>query len=539
MSDIEAVSSEESQLSKNKRNPSPLERLADCTADALGVETCVINYTTASGRLFRCRSENATEIEEILKIISFQEDVEHGALLIEDVEQDQQVPDVSTDLVDCGVRFLANYPLRLQSGTLIGRIWLADPSPRRLPADAREKLASFARIASEMIYQAGRTARLFDAQEMASVGTWDWRSGTGLVFASSPFCAMFGVDRSRGGLPPSTLLRQIHKDDRRQFLHSLKEAFDKRRTSSFEFRIADRQDSPIHCIGTLRLDIDHLGKVAGAFGTCQDVTDRKRVDELSTRNQSLEDALQLANKLAEEQRNFVRIVSHEFRTPLAIIDGNANRIMRLMGKDGGAEQLGALVGRMRASVGRLIGVIESMLCISRIEAGRIVLTPAPVDMRSLLSEVCTKQQDITPDRQIDLEIDGITADIVGDGKLLRHVFTNLIANAVKYSPDGGLVSVRGWAEDAGIVIAVADTGIGVPADELPRLFERFFRASTATGIIGTGYGLNIVKQFVDLHGGMIEVTSVEGEGSTFTVTLPATAAMAAGAETQERTRLSA
>ena len=479
MPDIEAPCAKP-RFNDDKRSPSPLERLADCTADALGVETCVIKYMTASGRLFWYRSKNAAEIEQILMAISFQDDVEHGALLIEDVQQDQQVPDISADLMSCGIRFLANYPLHLQSGTLIGRIWLADPSPRRLDTDAKERLANFAQIASELIYQTGRTARLLDAQEMASIGSWDWRLGTGLVFASSSFCAMFGIDHCRGGLRPSILLRQIHKDDRGRVLNSLREVLDKR-PSSLEFRVIGSDGEATPCIGTLGIDVNLVGKVVGAYGTCQDVTDRKRVVELSTRNQSLEKALQLANNLAEEQRNFVRIVSHEFRTPLAIIDGNANRIMRLMGKDGGAEQLGALVGRMRASVGRLIGVIESMLCISRIEAGRVVPTPAPVDMRSLLSEICTKQQDITPDRQIDLEIDGMTADIVGDGKLLRHVFTNLIANAVKYSPDGGLVSVKGWAEDAGVVIAVADTGIGVPADELPRLFERFFRASTATG----------------------------------------------------------
>jgi len=524
---------------KHQQCPTPLESLADSMADALGVEACVINYANASGSRFWCGSKGSAPVMQIFETATHLEDIARQTLLGEEGGQDQRLTEIPSAMTSLGVEFLANCPLRLQSGTLIGRIWLTDSQPRLIDRKNTKQLYSFAKVASEMIYLTGRTARLLDAQETASIGTWDWRLSTGLVFASPPFCAMFGLDPDRGGIQPSTLLRQIQKCDRRRVLHSLRKAVEQRCPSSFEFSVMGTKCSATHCIGTLRLDVDLDGEIVGAFGTCQDVTDRKLVDELSTRNQGLECALDMANKLAEEQRNFVSIVSHEFRTPLAIIDGNANRILRVMQKNDGPERLGAMVGRMRASVVRLIGVIESMLLMTKIESGEVELIPEPLDISAMLREVCSVQRKLTPDRQIELDIDDVTENIVGDRKKLHHVFSNLISNAIKYSPEGQFVRVIGRSEEAGIVIAVQDQGIGVPAEEVPKLFERFFRASTAAGIIGTGYGLSIVKQFVTMHGGAIDVTSIENEGSTFTVRLPIAPSLPGEAEIHEATRRSA
>jgi signal transduction histidine kinase len=110
--------------------------------------------------------------------------------------------------------------------------------------------------------------------------------------------------------------------------------------------------------------------------------------------------------------------------------------------------------------------------------------------------------------------------IFGDRKLLDHVFTNLISNALKYSPESEQIWVSARQDDDGVEISVRDQGVGIPEDELASIYERFFRARTSTGIVGTGYGLHIVKQFIELHHGRIDLTSREGEGSTFSVRLP-------------------
>jgi signal transduction histidine kinase len=110
--------------------------------------------------------------------------------------------------------------------------------------------------------------------------------------------------------------------------------------------------------------------------------------------------------------------------------------------------------------------------------------------------------------------------MVGDSKLLSQVFDNLLSNAIKYSPGGGGVRIASWAEVGGLVVAVEDKGIGIPAADVDRLFERYFRGSNVSGIVGTGVGLDLVKMVVDLHGGSVTVDSEEGKGSRFTVRLP-------------------
>ena len=111
-------------------------------------------------------------------------------------------------------------------------------------------------------------------------------------------------------------------------------------------------------------------------------------------------------------------------------------------------------------------------------------------------------------------------EIAADAKKLEQIFTNLLSNAVKYAPDNPRIEVRLAKLDGQAVVSVCDRGLGIPVDDIPRLFQRYFRARTATGIAGTGIGLNLAKRFVELHGGTIEVESVEGEGTTFTVRLP-------------------
>ena len=130
------------------------------------------------------------------------------------------------------------------------------------------------------------------------------------------------------------------------------------------------------------------------------------------------------------------------------------------------------------------------------------------------------KEEISASHEFSVNIGAISGPIFCDPYLLDHIFTNLLSNAVKYSPDGCKIEVKGWMEDEQFLVSIRDHGIGISDNDVPRIFERFFRTSTLTGIAGTGIGLYLVKQLVELHGGSIEVESVEGEGSTFTVRLP-------------------
>jgi signal transduction histidine kinase len=119
-----------------------------------------------------------------------------------------------------------------------------------------------------------------------------------------------------------------------------------------------------------------------------------------------------------------------------------------------------------------------------------------------------------------LDIDGLPEFIDADPRTLTQVFTNLLSNAVKYAPGTSEIRVTAWVETGNVKVSISDDGVGIDAEDVPRLFQRYFRARTSTGIAGTGIGLNLVKQIVELHQGSIEVRSARGCGSTFIVTLP-------------------
>jgi signal transduction histidine kinase len=251
-------------------------------------------------------------------------------------------------------------------------------------------------------------------------------------------------------------------------------------------------------------------------------------------------AAMLAEQLAQEQRlallqrNFVSMASHEFRTPMTIIDGHARRLIKLKDSIGPAE-IGERAGKVRSAVLRMTQLIDNLLNSSRLIDGGVggvggsgqYFHPAEMDMAALLQEVCQLHREMVPGAQIAERIAMAPLPLVGDAKLLFQVFSNLLSNAIKYSPDGGVIAVDAAMVGDEVVVAVADRGIGIPESDLDRLFERYHRGSNVSGIVGTGVGLYLVKMVVDMHGGAVTVESREGDGARFTIRLPQRPAVAA------------
>jgi len=235
----------------------------------------------------------------------------------------------------------------------------------------------------------------------------------------------------------------------------------------------------------------------------------------------LEEQLAQEQRLALAQRNFVSMASHEFRTPMTIIDGHARRLMKMKESIMPAE-IDERAGKIRAAVLRLTHLIDNLLNSARLIDGgtELYFHPAEMDVTALLREVCQLHREMVPGVQLAERFAGTPMPMVGDAKLLFQVFSNLLSNAVKYSPGGGTIDVEAEIVADDVVVTIADRGLGIPAGDLDRLFERYHRGSNVSGIVGTGVGLYLVKMAVDLHGGGIEVMSREGEGSRFTVRLP-------------------
>jgi signal transduction histidine kinase len=219
---------------------------------------------------------------------------------------------------------------------------------------------------------------------------------------------------------------------------------------------------------------------------------------------------------------FVSSVSHELRTPLTSMVGYLELLV------GGEDELDEeerahfleIVNRNCLRLNRLV---DDILFVARVDAGRLSLEREGVDFGELAASAVESARAAASGKGIDLQLsveDGLP-QLAADSLRLTQMLDNLISNAVKFTPAGGTVTVSVSSNGAGIRLGVADTGVGIPADEVDRVFDRFFRASSSSVAQGTGLGLSIVKSIVDVHGGTVSVESTEGVGTTFAVDLPA------------------
>jgi signal transduction histidine kinase len=235
-----------------------------------------------------------------------------------------------------------------------------------------------------------------------------------------------------------------------------------------------------------------------------------------------------ADRRLERLRDaFVAAVSHELRTPLTSISG----FVEMLGDEEG--ELGptarTYLSVIQRGTARLQRIVEDLLLVAQIEADRLDLQPAPVDLAELAAEAVEAAQPSAEEQGIELELD-VEGPLLldADAGRLRQVLDNLVSNALKFTPSGGTVLLSAGNGDGRVRVEVTDTGIGIPHDELGQLFSRFYRASTATrrAIPGTGIGLVIARAIVERHGGTISLESNEGEGTRVTANLPARASEA-------------
>jgi two-component system, OmpR family, sensor kinase len=268
---------------------------------------------------------------------------------------------------------------------------------------------------------------------------------------------------------------------------------------------------------------DEIGEMAQATLVFRDnaVALMQSQQMLARQATMLEEQLAHEQRLTLMQRNFVSMASHEFRTPLTNIDGHARRLDKIKDLVQPAE-IGERTGKIRSAVLRMTHLIDNLLNSSRLidGAANLYFHPEAMDLTALLREVCQLHREMAPSLSISERFAAAPVPMIGDAKLLFQVFSNLLANAVKYSPDGGAIDVEAKSTADDVEIVVTDHGIGIPPDDIPRLFERYHRGSNVSGIVGTGVGLYLVKLAVDLHQGRIDVESREGEGSRFTIRLP-------------------
>lgn len=229
----------------------------------------------------------------------------------------------------------------------------------------------------------------------------------------------------------------------------------------------------------------------------QDITEEKRVETI--------------------KKDFVANVSHELRTPLASIKGYSETLL-----DGGMDDKETLREFLRVidrHATRMARLIDDLLILSRLESHQMAIVSAPMDLSELITSSTKGFEKQARDKGISItsEPTDELPKVYGDRDRLEQVMVNLLDNAIKYTPSGGRVLVRALKLDGGVRVDVVDTGIGIPAGDIPRIFERFYRVDKARSreLGGTGLGLAIVKHIIQGHNGRLQVESAPGKGSTF------------------------
>ena len=254
----------------------------------------------------------------------------------------------------------------------------------------------------------------------------------------------------------------------------------------------------------------------------RDITERKQnVERLEQEAEKLRRALEREQELVELRGRFITTVSHEFRTPLAMIMSSSEMLERYADRLSEHRKEECL-NTIRIQAAELASLMSDVLIFNKATTGSIQFKPKRVDIAILLDAIMMDVQPIyNPNvHRIVIENPQPVSSVWADEDLLKRMVINLLDNAIKYSPDGGEVRLTLYQQDSTVCFQIADQGIGIPAEDQPRMFETFHRADNARNIGGTGLGLSIVREFVRIHDGHIHAESVEGSGTTVSFTLP-------------------
>jgi signal transduction histidine kinase len=348
----------------------------------------------------------------------------------------------------------------------------------------------------------------------------------GWVALSDEFTLLLGYDRQS---PPNiSPLELVHPDDQAVAVASLLDACAGRPGDGpFDLRVrtATGQWRTLEVVVRGLLDDPQVGAIAylGVDVTSQRATERVLREELARLRAS---GPTVEPGSAGPEASFVPTVAHELRGPLSAVVAFAH----LLGDPGSGnltEEQRTYLDVIDRNANRLLRLIEELLTLSRLQAGTLPLKVAAVRVPAMLEAVVTERRLAAEAADIELVLDAVDGpELVCDEARVQQVLGNLLANALAFTPSGGQVSVVARPFAAGWQLMVSDTGIGIPEAEQPRLFSPFFRASNVgaaawAGTSGAGLGLVISQAVVELHGGVIDVASTEGVGTTVTVSLPA------------------
>jgi PAS domain S-box-containing protein len=446
---------------------------------------------------------------------------EPDPIVVPDVHLDPALADYRAVFAAEGIAALAFVPLT-SLDRVIGKFMVYYPVPTT-PSDDDVRLAGV--IAAQVAFAIDRTRaetrartsaeRLRFALDAAAMGTWDWDLTTNAVVWSDNLAAIHGLPDGTFDGTFASYEREIHPEDRPRVFASIQRALAEGVPHDVEYRIVAPDGTVRWCEGKGRVELDG-GRPIRMTGVCMMVTRRKEA-ELAR--------LAAAEETSRLKDEFLATLSHELRTPLNAIVGWTQMLQR--GQLGPAD-----VGRAIDVIGRnarlQTRLIDDILDVSRIITGKLEIDAEPVAVAPILDAVVAGIALTAKAKDVRLECDvaGDVPLVRGDHKRLHQVFSNVLENAVKFTPGGGTVTVLAAREPDGVVVTVRDTGVGITPEFLPHVFDRFRQGDSRSNraYAGLGLGLAITHHLVQQHGGRIDAWSEgAGRGTTITVRLPVAA----------------
>ncbi len=379
-------------------------------------------------------------------------------------------------------------------------------------------------------------AQLEDTLNFGRVGSWLWDIERDIVITNHTLANLLGLnaDEAALGVPLHTFTAAMHRDDRVRVLHEINESIKNGAGFEIEFRVV-ATDGKVHWVlARGRLELGKAGRTARVSGVIVDITERHNFeaqiedarlrDELNRRESSL---LQKRNKeletLSRTKDEFVALASHQLRTPATAVKQYLGMVLQGYAGEVAPTQLDML-DRAFQSNERQIQIINQILNAARVDTGRLVMTPAPLDIRAQLSGIVEEMRQSIEQRGHTLvaRISTKPTKVYADTGYLRMAIENIIHNASIYTPSPGRIEVGLKRQGQKVAIYIRDNGVGIRKADIKKLFTKFTRIHNPLSVEagGSGIGLYLTAEIVRLHGGSIAVESKLREGTTFTVTLP-------------------
>lgn len=357
---------------------------------------------------------------------------------------------------------------------------------------------------------------------------WDWHLDNSNVTWNSGLQSLFGYDKRDEQEKVDWWYQNLHPDDLDRVTRELDTTFSEKRanwSSNYRFRCADGSYKYVYDRGYAIYEKDLPVRMIGAMQDIHELTEyrmslEKKVFE---RTQELHQALEKEKELVEMKSRFVSIASHEFRTPLSTIEFAAGFLSMYRARIS-EDEFQRKLKSIETQVHHMTSLLDDVLLVGKTDSGKIEVSKTHISLRSFFGEcIDNVRRAHKESHEVVIAFNGVPDELYTDGKLLNNIFSNLLGNAMKFSPGKKQVSVNVRGLESSIEVEVIDQGIGISPEDADAIFEPFSRGTNVAAISGTGLGLTIVKKAVDLLGGTITMHSTLERGTTFTVTLRNTA----------------